>query len=348
VPAEASARVLPTALAFAVRLTVAALRERGVAAEPILARAGLTEPVLDDRQTRISAAAQCKCLEFAAEALGDEAFGLRLAEASNPREAGALFYVANAASTLLEASRLYTRYFRLSNEAIRPRLSRAEGAPVLEFSCHGPPRLQASQYVEFHVALLLKAMRDATGTRVRPVEVAFAHRRTADLEEFNRFFGCPVEFGAPSDSVTLSDEVMALRLTTGDPYLFETLRPFCEAAALGRNTGRGAVRARVENEVERLLPHGRAQKPAVARSLAMSPRTLARRLATEGTSYEAVVDRMRHSLAMEYLREPDLSLSQIAWLLGYEDSTSLSHAFRRWAGQSPSAARRAPPPSPAR
>ena len=80
----------------------------------------------------------------------------------------------------------------------------------------------------------------------------------------------------------------------------------------------------------------------------MSARTFARRLAVEGTTYEEVVDGLRRSLALQYLKEPGMSLSQIAWLLGYEGSTSFNHAFRRWTGRSPSMARKEKPlPPPA-
>jgi AraC-like DNA-binding protein len=71
----------------------------------------------------------------------------------------------------------------------------------------------------------------------------------------------------------------------------------------------------------------------------MSTRTLSRRLAVEETTYEEVVDTLRRSLALQYLKEPGMSLSQIAWLLGYEGSTSFHHAFKRWTGRSPSVAR---------
>ena len=74
----------------------------------------------------------------------------------------------------------------------------------------------------------------------------------------------------------------------------------------------------------------------------MSTRTLARRLASEGTTYEEVVDQLRRSLALQYIKENGISLSQIAWLLGYEGSASFNHAFRRWTGRSPSIARNEP------
>jgi AraC-like DNA-binding protein len=76
---------------------------------------------------------------------------------------------------------------------------------------------------------------------------------------------------------------------------------------------------------------------------ALSVRTLSRRLADEGTTYAEVVDQLRRSLALQYMKDPGMSLSQIAWLLGYEGSTSFNHAFKRWTGRSPSVARNEKP-----
>jgi AraC-like DNA-binding protein len=101
-----------------------------------------------------------------------------------------------------------------------------------------------------------------------------------------------------------------------------------------------ALRSSVENELQKLLPHGKANRQTVARALGMSERTLSRRLADERTTYEELGDQLRRSLALQYIRAPSISVSQIAWLLGYEGSTLFSHAFARWTGRSPSAVRK--------
>ena len=122
---------------------------------------------------------------------------------------------------------------------------------------------------------------------------------------------------------------------------FEDLTRADDLAFLqARHTAVGSIRAAVENEVQRLLPHGRANAETVAKVLALSARTLSRRLSAEGTTFEEVVDELRRSLALEYLKEAGFPLTQIAWLVGYESPTSFSHAFKRWTGRSPSAARR--------
>ena len=189
------------------------------------------------------------------------------------------------------------------------------------------------------VAAIAVALRTMSGRNVAPTKVAFAHNRNSDVREFERFFGCPVEFGAQNTVFQISADALHLPLITADPKLLRVLRPYCDAAAKERNVKPGTLRSAVEAEVEKLLPDGKAKAENVAAALALSVRTLARRLADEGTTYGDVVDELRKSLATQYLKDPGMSLGQIAWLLGYEGSTSFNHAFKRWTGRSPSADR---------
>jgi AraC-like DNA-binding protein len=89
-----------------------------------------------------------------------------------------------------------------------------------------------------------------------------------------------------------------------------------------------------------LLPHGKPQARVVAQKLNISSRTLARRLAAEGLSFASVLEEMRRELALRYLEDAKLSISQVAWLLGFQEAGAFTHAFRRWTGQTPSEVRR--------
>ena len=146
--------------------------------------------------------------------------------------------------------------------------------------------------------------------------------------------------GVASDLLEFSNAAVTAPLLTADRKLLKALEPFCDLAAKERGTASDLLRAAVEKEMEKLLLHGKAQKPTIARALGMSVRSFSRRLADEGTTYEEVLDQLRRSLALQYLKEPGMSLSEIAWLLGYEGSTSFNHAFRRWTGSSPSVVRK--------
>ena len=269
--------------------------------------------------------------------MDDSAFGLRLAKQIDWRDVGLYFYASSAARDLGEALALFSRYCRIVNEAFRLTQRSADSAIVFEFV--GLPRYASRHNMEYVVAGIRTALRTISGRNVAPTKVAFAHNRNSDVREFERFFGCPVEFGAPDNLLLISADGLHLPLITADPKLLRVLRPYCDAAAKERNVKPGTLRSAVEAEVEKLLPDGKAKAENVAQALALSLRTLARRLADEGTTYGEVVDQLRKSLATQYLNDPGMSLGQIAWLLGYEGSTSFNHAFKRWTGRSPSADR---------
>jgi AraC-like DNA-binding protein len=120
-----------------------------------------------------------------------------------------------------------------------------------------------------------------------------------------------------------------------DLYLNELLTRYCdEALAHRRDSGAVPLRLEVENAIAPLLPHGKARAHEIARRLGLSHRTLARRLADEGLSFSQILDELKVDLATRYLTE-GLSVSRIAWLLGYREVSAFTHAFKRWTGKSP-------------
>ena len=271
---SATRHALPTATGFAVKCAIAALRQRGVDPGPLLHRAGLAEDDLGASPRRVSAAAQGDFLEYVALALNDSLFGLHLAEQSNPREVGLLFYAMSAAENVSEALTLLMHYCRIVNDSVRLKLAQQPDGIFVEASFSGVARHRIKQNAEFEFAVVVKAIREITGLNVCPTRVACTHGRTAYVKEFERFYGCPVEFAASSDRIGFSNETLALPLVTEDPHLLETLRPFCEEAARARNTAQGTTRAAVENEIQRLLPHGRAARKSSPRRWRSAPERL--------------------------------------------------------------------------
>ena len=213
---ETSRVALPSATGFAARQAIAVLRKHNVPIDPLLKRAGVAEGDIDNRQRRISAMAQGKLLEYAAEALGDSEFGLHLAEQANPREVGLLFYVGSAAEDVGDALALSARYCRIGNEAVRPKLTRSSEGMIVETKFVGLPRHFAWQNTEFIIAVMIKSLREMTGRDFRPTQVTFTLARNSELSEFERFFGCPVAFSAPADQFALSNETLAIPLVTQD------------------------------------------------------------------------------------------------------------------------------------
>ena len=154
------------------------------------------------------------------------------------------------------------------------------------------------------------------------------------------FVGTAVGFGATKDEFAFNANARELPLIHADPYLNNLLLKYCEAARTDRGGNVSQLRARVENAISSLLPHGRVVVDDAARSLGMSKRTLARRLSDEGLSFTEVLQQLRRDLAVRYLDDPKLHISKIAWLLGFNEVSAFTHAFKRWTGRTPSQMRK--------
>ncbi len=168
-----------------------------------------------------------------------------------------------------------------------------------------------------------------------PSEVKLGHHRGRMPAEFRRLFGTHVAFSSAVDEIKYPGFIARTPITSADPYLNALLVQYCEDALAGRRSKSSAWRVKVENAIVPLLPHGQARIGEISKQLGVSSRTLARRLASEGSTFVKVLDDLRFDLAKRYLQERELPLSEIAWLLGYRESSALSHAFKRWTGTAP-------------
>ena len=174
---------------------------------------------------------------------------------------------------------------------------------------------------------------------MRPSRVSFTHRRKDDSSELSTFFGSDVTFGAAADEVAFSTSIKQMPVVGADPYLNELLIKYCEQALAARSSKRSSFGSNVENVIALHLPHGKARVGEIARKLGVSQRTLARRLSSEGLTFASVLQRLKSDLAKRHLADETLSISEIAWLLGYRDVSAFTHAFKRWTGRAPRAIR---------
>jgi hypothetical protein len=171
---------------------------------------------------------------------------LHLPQKANPREAGLLFYVASVADDIGDALALAGRYCRIVNEAVRLKLIRSPEGMTIEVKLIGVPRHFAWQNTEFIVAATIKGLREMAGGDFQPTQVAFTLARVTDPGEFERFFGCPVQFSGSADQFSFSNETLAIPLVTRDQHLLEALRPIAKRRprSATRLTGRSDLQSR--------------------------------------------------------------------------------------------------------
>ena len=330
---------VPSAEGGMTRLAFACALEKKIDVEALLRKAGLSRTQIDDPHARISVRSQVLFLDLVAKALNDDLLGFHLAQNFDLRMIGLLYYVLASSETLGEALGRVARYSSIVNEGFRVIVREGKEIDVVLESVGIPRRLNRHQ-IEFSFATFIRACREITKLRLTPNHVRFVHRRSLPAG-MSSFFGCEVEFGAEIDQVTFSRSILGTTVASADPYLNKLLINQYEDVLSHRKLNRNAFALTVENAIVPLLPHGKANARDVARKLGMTQRTLARHLASEGLTFVGMLKELRMDLAKRDLADRDLSISQIAWLLGYKDVSSFTHAFRRWTGDSPSASRQA-------
>jgi AraC-like DNA-binding protein len=325
---------LPNANGTLTRLAYEHVKASGIDPRPLLKQSNLRLDQIKNSSVRLRVRDQIRLLNLAATALQDDLLGFHLGQPPDLREFGFLYYVSASSERLGDALRQLARYASIANEGVSMRYL---GGTNIGISFHyvGVSRHLDRHQIEFFVVALIRLCRQLTGTRLVPSRVKLTHRRDSKCAEFTKFLGGNAEFGAAIDVLEFASAVKDMPIVSADHHLNRLLISYCEDALRRRPNKRGSFRPSVENAIVPLLPHGRAKIDEVARRLGVSQRTLARRLSAERLTFSAILESLKIDLAERYLSDENLSISQIAWLLGYQEVSSLTHAFKRWTGQTP-------------
>jgi AraC-like DNA-binding protein len=269
----------------------------------------------------------------AAELIGDPLIGLRSAEHLHPSHLGALGYAWLASSTLLTGFRRIVRYGRLFNERETWILEEGQQEFVAKVVLEQPP-LRPFEVSDSLVAGMTALCRLNYGKELNPERVTLIRPEPQDPGPWSSYFCSPVNFGSDANRLVLSMEKATKPLTGADPQLVTVHESVIERYLAGLD--RSDVVNRVRVEITDELPSGGVSEESVAQALNMSKRTLHRKLQEHGETFRSLMEGVRRGLVVGYLEDDTLSLTEIAFLLGYSDASAFSRAFRRWFGRSPS------------
>jgi len=326
---------IPSATGGIARLACARLREFGKDAAVVLAEAGATTEQAYDDAVRLDVHKQIRILNLAAEELSDELLGFHLGRNFDLREIGLIYYVIASSEQLSDALRNAERYSGILNDGVRLHFRQEDRTAAIALDYVNVERHSDRHQIEFWLVTLMRICRQLTDTRLAPRHLKVRHRRDATPAEFRTFFGTDIEFGAEADEIVFPSPVASLPVVGRDNFLNDLLRRYAEEALPRRSAQRGRLRSAVEDILTQLLPHGKACASEVGRRLGISTRTFSRKLHREGLVFADVLTELRAALAQRYLLDRELPISEIAWLLGYREVSSFTHAFRRWCGMTP-------------
>lgn len=307
--------------------------------DKLLGSVGLTPAVLAETDTLISYPKVIKLLELSADTLGCPDFGLQLSARQSLQVLGPLALLAQNATTVAEGLLAVSRYMHYYSDAIHAAIDPTEQAGIQQISLtpivRGCPRRQ--QTAELLIACAYKSLRLLAGPHTTATAVLFRHASGQPARRYGAEFGCTVLFGQATNALLVSDSVLARPIEQSRPELHQLAEAYVAGIIAQRPMDtNGQVRALVD----RLLPGQQCTLIHVAERLFLHPRTLQRRLANDGTTFDAILDEVRRQRAAEYLSQPRLPLSTVASQLGFAEQSAFNRAFRRWFDAAPLQKRR--------
>lgn len=301
----------------------------------LLAKVQIDPAILNHRHAVMPYRSLVLILEHAAAELRCPDFGMRLATTQGGiKVLGPLEFAMRNSRTLREAFHYCAEHVHVYSTASQMRIKRDVVPDALFFQleisvARLPPHPQS---VERALLLTQDISIEITQGRVRPREVWMAHQPLSSPARYREYFGTDVRFGQPIDGLVFTEADLDVATPNPDAQIYQLSTDFIQQ----RFPSADAVLApRVQTIVERLLEEGDCTHASVATLLGMHPRTLQRRLRSEGRSVESIKDGVRKDIALQYLKQSPLPLSRIAKILGYSETSALSRSCYRWFGLSP-------------
>lgn len=308
---------------------------KGADRDELAARAGIALSDLDDLDNRLPLANYIALMRAGKVLTGDPALALHYGETNDMAEFSVVGLISYASETMGEAFAQLNRYGRLVVEfdggPDRFRLVNDRGGLWIVDN-----RQNANDFYELTESTFARMVCGPRrlGFPNAALAMHVTHSEPAYRSEYARIFQVPITFESNWNALRVDPAVLGRPLQIQPRYVFGILSEHAQKLLdeLERSKSAGG---RVESLLLPILHKGDANIDTIATKMAMSRQTLYRNLKSEGTTFEKVLDGLRHKLAVSYLRGRKASVNETAYLVGFSDPASFSRAFKRWTGMSP-------------
>lgn len=305
---------------------------QGLNPAEMLRCASLPQESLRRQEGILSYRRYCVLLELCARRSGNALFGLQYGLYQGVDVFGDLFYLIRNARTVGDALIELRANYSLYNGAAEVGLDIEGGVVTLSYRVNEADIPGLCQAEELACGVGVQLMRTLVGSGWQPGAVLLRHLPLRDESTYLQTLGFLPTFATACTGLEFDASVLSLPLSSADETLHQLI-----AEHMGRMERLSAdeMPGYVKQLLRNLLPSGRATIEKVADCMAFNPRTLQRRLAQEGTSFQRLLDETRQGMARSYLEDPSISMAQMSGLLGYSDPSGFSRAFNRWFEISP-------------
>lgn len=307
---------------------------KGFDFDRLLAAQGMDRSMLSDPDNEIPLNAAATILNDAAAECADPCLGLHWAEALKFGSGGVLAYLVQNARSMRVAVRVIARYVHLNISPIDISYTESDGQGHLTWRF--PPTFTAPriQYASWGMAIFVIRLRRHAGANWYPVAIDLEHRELECRDEVLRVLGPNVRYDCGVNTLHVREEV--LNRTTGDTdqRLFGLIKELGDRLLKERPPASDIVEKTKRAIVVR-LEEGEATLEDVALDLELPVRTLQYRLSAAGSRFEILLQETRRDMAEIYMRDSDLSLTEIALMLGFSELSAFTRAAGKWFGVTP-------------
>ena len=306
----------------------------GLNRKRLLQASGLQESDISDPDNRVPVIKAVRMLQTMVAETGDLDLGLRLGELARVKEGGVAGYAMIHSELLLGATRRLVRFRKIFNQRLEFDLHKDKDRWRLSFETE--PLVEGFRPpLDDYMAAIVVVFGELIGKKIIPAEVSFLYAKPQNLSLHRELFGSNIHFDRPMQEIVFWDRDLQTPLQEADPQLTKYLDELAEIR-LGTLPKDDTFAGRVRRAVWPHLSEGQPTINNISVDLAVSSRTLQRRLREERTSYGEVVETLRKEKAVLLLTDRNLAVYEVGYLLGYSDPSAFYRAFRRWHGKSPS------------
>lgn len=312
------------------------LADHGVEADTFIREAGCDPTLFRHPENTIDFAAVGRLLAKTAEVTEHPYPGLELGRRLGLGVFGVLGEALRLAPDLGTALRTLMLHFHLHDRGAVPSLWETHGHAIFGYTLYCPDVPGTDHIYDTALLVARNLISELVDRKWRCTEVQMFREPPADMEPFRRSFRAPLRFCADHAAIVFPTSDLSRPLLRANPNAYakalhdlEEMEDASDVSLLGTN---------VLQLLHSMLISGSAKDNidlrGIAQIFSLHPRTFNRRLNAEGTTFRALLAEARYKIARQLLRDTRLQTTEIAYLLGYADSASFDHAFRRWSGTS--------------
>ena len=298
----------------------------------------ISQDIMNDQESRLAAEKFSLLIEYCNKQKAEHNFSILIAEQFHPGMFHALGYAMMSSNTLQEALDRIAHYKRVVSNTCTLVNQDVNGRLVFEmnvFTYDGTNRPVLSLItVETFLSTITSFARELITSDFSPEKVCFAYPAPDyDTTYLNNFFNCEIEFNSDTTALIFNLEKSQEKLLCGNPLITHSHEKMLDEfmARLDKND----LSHVIKNKIFEVLPLGAPSQTEIAEYLGMSLRNLQRKLHDQGTSYKEILENTRKKLAMDYIVQKHLSLSEIGYLVGFSSVGNFNRAFKRWTNQTP-------------